>query len=207
MDLIRNSLETICQLTNTYLENLDRRGDAWVTLTSLVDHDGSLNQAARDKIVMCVYNITKETTISTYQTTMASGQTQGAVGSLAVVAPPLYIDVHVMFMANFTENNYSDGLAALSRVIGYFQQMPYFDQHNAPGLAPIIDKLVFEFENLSPVDVNYVMGMLGTRYLPSAYYKMRMLPFVSAAMQARSYPVSSPGIAGTGNGSPAGGSY
>jgi hypothetical protein len=205
MDLIRNALETICQLTNTYLETIDRRGDAWVTLTSLVDHDGALNQAARDKIVMSVYNITRETTISTYQTTMASAQSQGAVSSLTVVAPPLYIDVHVMFMANFTENNYSDGLAALSRVITYFQQMMYFDQHNAPGLAPVIDKLTFEYENLSPVDVNYVMGMLGTRYLPSAFYKMRMLPFVSAAMQSRSYPVSSPGLAGTGNSAPAGG--
>lgn len=194
MDLIRNSLETICGLTNAYLENLDRRGDAWVVLTSLVDHDGALNQGARDKVVMSVYNITRETTISTYQTTMASGQTQGSVGSLAVVSPPLYIDVHVMFMANFTEKNYSDGLSALSRLIGYFQQMPYFNQDNAPGLAPIIDKLTFEFENLSPVDVNYVMGMLGTRYLPSAFYKMRMLPFVSSAMQGRAYPVSSPGV-------------
>jgi hypothetical protein len=193
MDLIRNSLETICGLANTYLENLDRRGDAWVVLTSLVDHDGALNQGARDKVVMCVYNITRETTISTYQMTMASGQSQGPVSSLAVVSPPLYIDVHVMFMANFTENNYSDGLAAMSRLIGYFQQMPYFNQENAPGLAPIIDRLTFEFENLSPVDVNYVMGMLGTRYLPSAFYKMRMLPFVSAAMQSRTYPISSAG--------------
>jgi len=193
MDLIRNSLETICGLANTYLENLDRRGDAWVSLTSLVDHDGALNPGARDKVVMSVYNITRETTISTYQTTFASGQSQGPVGSLAVVSPPLYIDVHVMFMANFTEKNYSDGLAAISRLIGYFQQTPYFNQDNAPGLAPIIDRLTLEFENLSPVDVNYVMGMLGTRYFPSAFYKMRMLPFVSAAMQSRSYPISSAG--------------
>lgn len=194
-DLIRNALETVCGLANTYLENLDRRGDAWITLTSLVDHNGTLNQGARDKIVMCVYNITREVTISTYQQTTASGSKKGAVDSLTVVAPPLYIDVHLMFMANFTEKNYSDGLAALSRLIGYFQQNPFYSQDNAPGLDPAFDKITLEFENLSPVDVNYVMSMLGTRYLPSAFYKLRMIPFTSSAMQSRTYPVSGTGIA------------
>jgi hypothetical protein len=77
----------------------------------------------------------------------------------------------------------------LSRLIGFFQQTPYFSPVNAPALEPEINKLTLDFENLSAVDVNYVMAMLGTRYLPSAFYKLRMLPFASAAMQARAYPV------------------
>lgn len=106
-----------------------------------------------------------------------------------------------MFMSNFMEKKYSDGLAILSRLISFFQQSPYFTRDNAPQLAPVIDKLTLEFENLSPVDVNYVMSMLGTRYLPSAFYKMRMLPFASTAMTQRAYPVS----AGTANPLDAGG--
>ena len=195
MDVIRNALETVQGLANAYLENLDRRGDAWIVLTSLVDHNGTLNPGARDKIVMCVYNITRETTISTYKGTYA----QNGADSLAVVAPPLFIDLHLMFMANFTERKYSDGLAALSRLIGYFQQVPIFDPATAPGLAPGLDKLTLEFENLSPVDVNYIMSMLGTRYLPSAFYKMRMIPFTATAMQARAFPVTAP-VAETGAG-------
>lgn len=195
-DLIRNALETICRLANTYLENLDRRGDSWITLTSLVDHNGTLNQGARDKIVMCIYNITRETTISTYTSTISTNSRGKSPDSLAVVSPPLYVDVHLMFMANFTEKNYSDGLASLSRLIGYFQQTPFYDQTNAPSLAPGLDKLTLEFENLSPVDVNYVMSMLGTRYLPSAFYKLRMIPFVSTAMQERAYPVGGAGVTG-----------
>ena len=50
-----------------------------------------------------------------------------------------------------------------------------------------IDKLTLEMENLTPVDVNYVMGILGTKYLPSAFYKLRLLPFDSNAMWARTY--------------------
>jgi hypothetical protein len=194
-DLIRNALETISNLANDYLENLDRRGDAWISLTSIVDHDGALNQGARDKIIMCVYNVTRETTISTYKSTTAKNNDK-PIESLAVVSPPLYVDLHLMFMANFTEKNYGDGLAALSRLIGYFQQTPFFDQTNAPALTPGLDKLTLEFENLSPVDVNYVMSMLGTRYLPSAFYKLRMIPFASSSMQERAYPVGGAGVSG-----------
>lgn len=193
MDIIRNALETICSLANAYLENLDRRGDDWITLTSLVDHNGTLNQDARDKLVMCIYNITRETVISTYNRNVASDASSSLPAAFSVVSPPLYVNLHLMFMANFTEKNYGDGLAILSRLIGYFQQTPYFTRDNAPQLVPAIEKLTLEFENLSPVDVNYVMSMLGTRYLPSAFYKVRMLPFVSAAMAGRSYPISGTG--------------
>jgi len=31
------------------------------------------------------------------------------------------------------------------------------------------------------------MGMLGTRYLPSAFYRVRMIQFDSRAMDARAY--------------------
>jgi hypothetical protein len=197
-DIIRNALETICALANAYMENLDRRGDAWVVLTSMIDHTGAMNPGTRDKVVMSVYNITRETTISTYQQTMSATPVRGGGDSLAVVPPPLYLDVHLMFMANFMEKNYGDGLAALSRLIGYFQQIPCFTHAIAPALAPEIDKLTLELENLDPVDVNYVMGMLGTRYFPSAFYKLRMLPFVATAMQGRAYPVTAPGVSSNG---------
>jgi hypothetical protein len=91
-------------------------------------------------------------------------------------------------MANFSGRNYSDGLAAISRLIAYFQQMPWFNQANAPDLDPEIDKITMEFANLTPSEVNYVVGMLGVNYLPSVFYKLRMLPFASTAMQARTYP-------------------
>lgn len=195
MDLIRNALEVLQRQLNQYLENVDRRGDDWVTLTSLVDHNGALNQAAKDKIVMCIYNITRETTISTYQTTTADRTITGNPNSLAIVNPPLYVDIHLMYMANFTEKNYADGLSAISRLIGFFQKNPVFNMTNCPSLSPEIYKLTLDLENLSPVDVNYIMSMLGTRYLPSAFYKLRMIPFVSQAMRGRAYAVAGTGPA------------
>ena len=188
-DLISNALETLCGLANGFMENIDARGDEWISLTSMVDHDGATNPAARNKIVMCVYNITRETPMSTYPTSVTSIPPNGGGVSFPVVNPAIHINIHLMFMANFSEKQYGDGLTALSRLISFFQQTPYFTRARAPGLSPQIDKLTMDFESLSAVDVNYVMGMLGTRYFPSAFYKLRMLPFVSNAMQSRAYPV------------------
>lgn len=194
MDLLRNALQTICDLSNTYLNNYDRRADAWVVLTSMVDHDGSYNQATRGKIVMTVYNITREAFSSSYMPAASGSAASNSANGLAVSSAPLFLDVHLMFMANFTERSYPDGLAALSRLIGFFQQTSVLTPQNAPELAPEISQLTLDIENLSPIDVNYVMSMLGTRYFPSAFYKLRMIPFASSAMLARAQPVSAPGV-------------
>jgi GGDEF domain-containing protein len=188
MSNIRNILEVICKSSNEYLQNIDRRGDDWVVLSTIVDHDGSVNDATRDRVVMTLYNITRENTVGSYTPARQGGD------SFAIVSPPIYVNLHLMFMANFSGKNYSDGLAAISRIISYFQQNPYFDQTNAPDLETGIERLTLDLENLSPVDVNYIMSMLGTKYLPAAFYKMRLLPFASNAMQARTYGVMSLGI-------------
>lgn len=190
MDLLRNILQVICDQANSHLNNIDHRQDDWVVLTSMVDHDGSLNKHTKSKIVMGVYNITREAFSSSYVPAQPNRSGNGAAEGMAVVAPPLYLNLHLMFMANFTEHSYPDGLGALSRLISFFQQKRVFTPQNAPALAPEIDKLTMDIENLSPVDVNYVMSMLGTRYLPSAFYKLRMVPFASTAMLERSYPIS-----------------
>lgn len=188
MSNIRNILEVICKASNEYLQNIDRRSDEWVVLSSIADHDGSINDAARDKVVMTVYNITRENVIGTYNPAKAG------VDSFAIVRPPIYVILQLMFMANFSDRNYSDGLAAISGIISYFQQNPCFDQTNAPDLGPGVEKITLEMESPDPVDVNYIMGMLGTKYLPSVFYKLRLLPFASGAMQARAYPVMGVGV-------------
>jgi len=170
-------------LADQHLQNLDRRGDEWVVLTNIVDHDGSVNESTREKVVMTVYNISRENIVSTYPPARAGN------AQFAIVAAPLYINIHLMFMANFSDKAYPGGLEAISRVIAFFQQTPWLTRSNAPDLDPDIDKVTLELESPGAVEVNYVMGMMGTRYLPSVFYKLRMLPFASSALLARTYPV------------------
>jgi hypothetical protein len=178
MDIIQTTLEQIRRKLNEFISNAIPMDEDWVILSNIVDHESHPYEKAKNRIVMFLANIQHETIISTYKRTVATGE------QYASVPPPLYIDLFVFFLANFYDNNYSDGLGMISQTISFFQQTPWFTHENLPGLDPAIDKLTFEMTNLELVDLSYLLGMTGTRYLPSVYYKLRLIPFQSGAMQA-----------------------
>ena len=179
MNLIQGTLELIRGKLNEFFRDASGGKGEWVILSNIVEHDGSLYSEAKDKIVMFLANIQHETTVSTYKPSVPiSGD------RYAVVTPPIYIDLFLLFFANFYDRNYREGLGMISRTIMFFQQNPYFNHQNLPELDPVIDKLTFEMTNLDLTELNYLMGLAGTKYLPSVYYKVRMIPFYSGAMQA-----------------------
>lgn len=184
MAIIATTLELIRGKLNDSIQNLDRRTEDWVILSNIVDVDGRPYETATNKIVMCLTSVVDEKMISTY-----NAMARGSGEEYARISPPLYVDLYIAFIANFCNQNYSDGLVALSRTISFFQSNPWFSHDNVPKLDPAIDKLNLEFVNLDPVDVNYIMGMLGIKYLPSVFYKLRLLPFTSNQMTAKAMPV------------------
>jgi hypothetical protein len=178
MGAIQTTLELIRQKLNEFFSNADPREEDWVILSNIIDHEGHQYEQAKDKVVMFLANIQHETTISTYNRAMPVKGDQ-----YAIVAPPLYINLFVLFFANFYDRSYPEGLGMISRTISFFQQNPCFTHENLPGLDTIIDKLTFEMSNLDATGLNYLMGLTGTKYLPSAYYKVRMIPFSGPAIQ------------------------
>jgi hypothetical protein len=178
MDVIQTTLEQITRKLNESIGNAIPGSGDWAILSNLVDHEGRPYEAAKNKIVVFLANIQHETVISTYRRTVPAGDVYAAV------APPLYINFFVLCIANFYDKNYADGLGMISRTISFFQQNPCFTHENLPGLDPVIDKLTFDITNLDLVDLNYLISMTGTKYLPSVYYKVRLIPFQSGAMQA-----------------------
>ena len=186
MAIIATTLDLIRGRLNDSIQNLDRRNEDWVILSNIVEMNGRPYETAANKIVMCLTGIADEKMISTY-----TASARGTKGDYAQVPPPLYIDLYLAFIANFQNQRYDDGLVALSRTISYFQQNPWFSHDNLPPLDPSIDKINLEFINLNNADVNYIMGMLGVKYLPSAFYKLRLLPFAGTAMTAKASAVGS----------------
>jgi hypothetical protein len=178
MGAIFTTLELVRQKLNESFKNAHPRTDDWVVLSNIVDQEGRPNEDAKQKIVMLLANIQNEAMISTYNRTVPTDNDH-----FVAVAPPLYVDLYVLFFANFENKNYTDGLEMISETISFFQQNPWFTPDNLPGLDPEIKKLAFEFSNLEMTDLNYLMGMLGAKYLPSVYYKVRLIPFQSGAMK------------------------
>lgn len=178
MNLIQDTLELIRQRLNEYFQAADPAKEDWVILSNVMDQNGHAYEPARNKVVIFLATIQQDTTISTWNvTTPASGR------KFAVLQPPVYINLFVLFFANFSGQNYPQGLGMISRTIQFFQENPSFDHQNLPGLPTPIDKLAFEFTNLDEVGTNYLMGLAGVKYLPSVYYKVRMIPFRSDAIQ------------------------
>jgi hypothetical protein len=176
-NMIQNVLESIRMQLNQSLQDayhisheVGQERD-WVILSNLYDSEGTAFEAARDKLVMMLVNIQHETEIGSFQT----GNPYQSIN----LAPPLYIDLFVLFLANFYDRNYSEGLNVISKTISFFQMNPWFTPESLRHLDPKIDKLVFSMVNLDLADLKNLMDIIGATYLPSVCYKVRLLPFQS----------------------------
>jgi hypothetical protein len=178
MSEIRGTLELVRRRLDQALQAADPRPEEWVILSNISDHNGNPYEGAKDRIVIFLANIQREVAFSTYTPSVPV-----AGGSYAAVAPPLYINLFLLFFANFYDRTYTQGLEAISRTISFFQQNPCFTRESLPGLDPAITQLSFELTNLEPVELNYLMGLTGSKFLPAAYYKVRMIPFQASAIQ------------------------
>jgi hypothetical protein len=180
---IRQTLEAVAARLNGFVRAAAGGTGDWVVISNLVDPEGRATERARGKLVMFLAGIQKETVVSTYTATVPAGD------GYAVVAPPLYVDLQLLLFANFYDELYAEGLEVISLGISFFQQNPSFTPASLPELPPTVERLTFEMVNLSPVDLNYVMGLAGVKYLPSVCYRVRMLPFQTGAIQRTEPPV------------------
>jgi hypothetical protein len=177
---IRATLEAVRQRLNEFLQAAEPRPEEWVVLSNLVDPEGKGYDGARNRLVMFLANVQKETVISTSRGFVPAGDSH-----YALVAPPLYVNLHVLVFANFYDASYAEGLGVLSLALGFFQQNPAFTPSTLPALPAGVDRLTWEMESVQPADLNYLMGLAGVKYLPSVVYKVRLLAFQSGAIQSQ----------------------
>jgi hypothetical protein len=186
--MIQQAFELIRNRLNAFLGSVDTGSDGWVVIGNLVDHEGTPYPGAENKLVMFLGNIEYEASMSLPGRT---AQLNGA--TYTTMAAPRLINVWMMLFANFYNQRYPDGLDMLSRTISFFQQYPRFTHDSDPALDPRIEKLTVEMVNLDLTQLNYVMSMVGGKYLPMVCYKLRMIPFTSEAIQGTVPAVRSAG--------------
>lgn len=94
-------------------------------------------------------------------------------GRNVVLQPPLKLNLVVVFAARFT--NYDDSLRYLSYVLTFFQAHPGFAPDQFPALEPRIERLAPEMLSYGPEQLNQMWAYIGTKYLPSVAYRVRMV--------------------------------
>jgi hypothetical protein len=119
--------------------------------------------------------------------------------SIVKLSPPVELDLSILFVAHQT--NYETALRDLSGVISFFQSNSVFDELRFPSLNSsvvdaatkpwrLIEKLIFNLYSLSFEQQNNLWAMLGSKYIPSVVYKMKMLTVFDTKSREGALPIT-----------------
>jgi len=113
-------------------------------------------------------------------------------GSHVVLQPVLKLNLTVLFAARFAQNSegYKRSLNFLSHVLTFFQANPSFSTDKSPALDARIAKLNLELLSYSAEQLNQTWAYLGSKYLPSAIYRIRMITLQDIEPAAISKPIT-----------------
>lgn len=171
---------------NVYLRkrSLSANGVGEVILEHVVD-DGGKWATAADNIGLTLVNIEEDRVLR--------AQVPAPVyikGSHVVLQPELKLNLTILFHSRHKPGNYEQSLRFLSHVLTFFQAHPAFTPDEYPGLDPRISKLTVEMLTLGIEQLNQMWAYLGSKYLPSVAYRVRMLVLQDAEPRAIGTPVS-----------------
>ncbi len=165
------SLQLVASQLNQHLKNAYDLHEDVVVVSNLVEMDGSVAPNINNKLVIFLVNIEKDA-VSFRQKSAQDVLSRAVQGST-----PLSFNLYVMITANFTGSNYTEALKFLSSAISFFQRNPVFTHQSVPDMDRRIEKLIMDIENLSTQDLSNLWSALGGKYLPSIFYRIRMVTF------------------------------
>lgn len=175
--MIAEALDCVADDLNAHFrrvqgDNLDR-----IILSALVDTQQSGPPIeTENKVVLTVAALDEEKNVLNGASAALSAATS------ARYVEPIYLNLHVVFAA--THKHYPTALTALSSVIAYLKAKPVFDPLNTPALPEGIRQLNFNLEKLGYADLCNLWSYLGSSYLPSVNYTIRMVGVGSRRLES-----------------------
>lgn len=87
--------------------------------------------------------------------------------------PKVHLNLYLLFSVSLP--TYFEALKRLSYIIQFFQYQNVFTPLTSPTLPPRVEELILDLNTLSFQDLNNLWGVMGSKYLPSVMYKLRMI--------------------------------
>jgi hypothetical protein len=138
---------------------------------------------ADNKIGLAVVNVEEERTLRT------QAPERVLVNGNYVVRPAdLKLNLIVVFAVRHAK--YDHTLRYLSHVLRFFQAHPTFTPAEYPGLDPSIGRMTAELVSYGPEQLNQLWAYVGTKYLPSAVYRVRLVVLNDAEPTGVDAPVA-----------------
>lgn len=163
-------LDYLKERMNQSVKNVFDLTDDLVIVSPPVDLDGTQSDKIKNKILIFVSNIEKDSFSKSYRQDYQTNNARTAVSS-----KPLFITMTVTVAANFSTNHYSDGLKILSHFLAFFNRHNSFSRQNSPDLPANIEQINMELESIPGDQLNHMWGIFGSHYLPSCTYRVRAL--------------------------------
>lgn len=143
-----------------------------VTLSNIIKPDGSLAEKVDEKIVFFLVNLDEEASLKN-----SINRSSGGGSSFQHTNPALYLNIHILFCANFDGKNYAEGLQFLSSLIRFFQINRKIEINNSGSSGQKINKLNFELCKLDYDQLSHLWSAIGSKLMPSVLYKVGLLVF------------------------------
>ncbi|MFA8436130.1 MAG: DUF4255 domain-containing protein [Marinifilaceae bacterium] len=196
--MIHTCLTFITNELNEYLKKRTGTPDVdRVFLTSVATESGVV---IPDKSLgVSLINIEEERVYKEQRTSMINRE-----GNVEYLNPEIKLNLYVLISANFQDkiendssDDYVEGLKQLSFIISFFQAKNVFTRENSPALVktdPNIHKLVVELYSYSFEQLYNFWSVVGTKYLPSVLYRLKLVTFQEKEFFDSVAPIENIGI-------------
>ncbi|WP_161154223.1 DUF4255 domain-containing protein [Vibrio eleionomae] len=166
--MLDECLNYLCSRLNQSIKSTFEVSDDIALVSPPLDIDGAKASKRQNKIIVFISNLEKDPFSKL-------NPNQGGVnlGRATIKNKPLFLTLTVAVAANFTQDNYTDGLKLLSHVMAYFHRNNFFNGQNAPDLPANIEQITLEMESIPGDQINQMWGVFGSQYLPSCLYRVR----------------------------------
>jgi hypothetical protein len=113
-------------------------------------------------------------------------------GNYSKVNPEINLNIYLLIVANFgdKESDYRESLKFLSYVASFFQSRNVFTPGTHPSMDPLISRLAVDLVSLSFENQNNLWGALGTKYMPSLLYRVRMIRIKEDEVMSEAPPIT-----------------
>lgn len=169
-NMIYPALSYIREALNESFRNEFSITENKVVLSNIINPDGSTVAKIENKIVFFLLNLDEEAALKNNINRHSTHES----GGFNKKKPNIYLNLHIIFCANFIGANYTEGLRYLSALIRFFQNKNILKPDFATS-NPNDNKLLVELCKLDYSDMSHVWSSIGSKMLPSAVYKIRLL--------------------------------
>lgn len=173
-------------LLNQYFRNQYGFTDNKVVISNLMDNSSAPPVELEDRIVCFLLSLEEESALK--NKSLRSG---GGASGFLDKSSPLYLNLQLIFCANFKSKNYLEGLNYLSQTLNFFNQNRTINPGNIPGFSKRVEKISFELCTLSYDNLSQIWSAIGSKILPSAVYKVGLVIFDDTPIRGITPAVSS----------------